>query len=188
MAEVLLFHHALGLTDGVVAFADRLRDGGHTVTVPDLYDGARFTDLDAGVAHAEEIGFERIVERGVAAAEALPAALVYAGFSLGVMAAQRLAQTRPGALGALLYHEGLPPETFGSDWPDDVALQVHVSEHDPWCDLDATRALVDGAADGTLHVYPGDAHLFTDAGTAQYDADATELVLERTLRLLRRWP
>lgn len=36
MAEVLLFHHALGRTPGVLAFADDLRRVSHTVHVPDL--------------------------------------------------------------------------------------------------------------------------------------------------------
>ena len=32
MAEVLLFHHALGRTPGVVAFSDELRRAGHSAT------------------------------------------------------------------------------------------------------------------------------------------------------------
>src|SRR5207247_10144266 len=39
MAEVLLFHHALGLTSGCVSFADRLRDAGPVVHAPDLCHG-----------------------------------------------------------------------------------------------------------------------------------------------------
>lgn len=187
MAELLLFHHALGLTAGVEAFADRLREAGHEVTTPDLYGGATFDSLDEGVAHAEEIGMATIVDRGVAAAEGLPHALVYAGFSLGVLPAQQLAQTRAGALGALLYHEGVAAENFGAPWPQDVALQVHVSEGDPWCELDVTRALVEEATDGELFLYPGSAHLFTDASFDEYDAPATDVVIERSLRFLSRW-
>lgn len=187
MAELLLFHHALGLTPGVVAFADRLRAAGHEVTTPDLYRGATFDTLDDGVAHAEEIGMETIVERGVAAADGLPVDVVYAGFSLGVLPAQKLAQTRAGALGALLYHEGVAAENFGAPWPQDVALQVHVSERDPWCELDVTRALVEEATDGELFLYPGAAHLFTDLSSDEYDAQATDAVVERSLRFLSRW-
>ena len=113
MAEVLLFHHAQGLTPGVRAFADDLRAAGHTVHTPDLYDGRTFPTLDEGLAHAGEIGFENILERGIREADALPAELVYAGFSLGEMAAQKLAQTRPGARGALLFYSCIP---ISGDW------------------------------------------------------------------------
>jgi dienelactone hydrolase len=188
MSELILFHHAQGRTQGVEAFADELRAAGHRVTVPDLYEGATFSSLEDGVAHAEQIGFDEILDRGVKAAANLPASIVYAGFSLGVLPAQKLAQTRPGALGALLYHEGLAASTFGAAWPDHVALQIHVSEHDEWCELDVTQALVEGAADAELYLYPGSAHLFTDATLADYDEPAARLVLERSKEFLARWP
>ena len=70
MAEVLLFHHAQGLTPGVRAFADELRAAGHTVHTPDLFDGRTFDSIDEGVAHAKEIGFENVLERGVRSADA----------------------------------------------------------------------------------------------------------------------
>src|ERR671930_1322659 len=104
MAEVLLFHHAQGLTDGVRAFADTLRAAGHVVHAPDLYDGNTFAELDDGIAYAEEVGFDTIIERGRAAAEGLPDDVVYAGISLGVLPAQMLAQTRRGARGAVFLH------------------------------------------------------------------------------------
>ena len=120
---MLLFHHAQGLTPGVHAFADGLRAAGHVVHTPDLYDGNTFADLDEGVGYARQVGFDAVLDRGVAAAEGLPAELVYAGFSLGVMPAQKLAQTRSGARGALLFSACLPPSEFGS-WPDGVPVQV----------------------------------------------------------------
>src|SRR6478752_8820816 len=103
MTTVLLFHHALGQTPGFLGFADELRDAGHTVHTPDLYEGRVFDDLDRGVDNAREVGFGEIIRRGVAAADELPTDIVYAGFSLGVMPAQALAQGRPGARGALFY-------------------------------------------------------------------------------------
>lgn len=186
MGELILFHHAQGLTRGVEVFADALRAAGHRVTVPDLYEGATFATLAEGVAHAEHIGFEEIIDRGVAAAEGLREGIVYAGFSLGVLPAQKLAQTRPGALGALLYHEGLAASTFGDSWPDGVALQVHVSEHDEWVELDVTRDLVAGAADAELFIYPGSGHLFTDSGLDVFVPEAAELVLQRSIEFLDR--
>src|SRR5216110_1025620 len=123
MAEVLLFHHAHGQTVGFLAFADELRAAGHVVHAPDLYDGKTFTDLNEGVGHAKEVGFETISERARLAAEGLPNELVYAGFSLGVMPAQMLAQTRPGAKGALLFHAAAPPSEFDAPWPKGVPLE-----------------------------------------------------------------
>ncbi len=190
MAEVLLFHHAQGLTEGVVAFADRLRGAGHTVHTPDLYDGHTFATLDEGLGYAREVGFGAVQERGVRAADELPDGLVYAGFSLGVMAAQQLAQTRPGARGALLAESCVPPEEFGGPWPAGVPVQVHGMASDPIFagegDLDAARALVEEADDAELFVYPGDRHLFADSSLASYDAEATELLTQRAFGLLAR--
>lgn len=186
MAEVLLFHHALGLTPGCLAFAGDLRAAGHVVHTPDLYDGKTFTDLTDGVGYAEEIGFETILERGRQAAEELPGELVYVGFSLGVMPAQMLAQTRTGAKGAILCHAAIPLSEFGGEWPAGVPLQFHIMEADPWAeeDLDAARQIADTVDGADLFVYPGDAHLFTDSSLPAYDASATALVLERALALL----
>ena len=186
MASVLLFHHALGLTDGVRAFAESIRGAGHTVHCPDLYAGKTFAELDEGVAHAEQLGFGSIMAAGVAGAETLPSGLVYAGFSLGVLPAQKLAQTRPGALGALLYHDVIPSEFLDSPWPTALPGQVHVTEADPWADHEAVQALAREAADVELFVYPGNAHLFADASFVEHDADAAELLLTRSLVFLDR--
>jgi dienelactone hydrolase len=115
----------------------------------------------------------------------LPDGLVYAGFSLGVMPAQALAQTRPGAKGALLFSAALPASEFGV-WPQDVPLQVHMMEDDEWAleDLPAARELV-GSVDGAeLFIYPGDKHLFADSSLADYDAPAATLLKERVLAFL----
>jgi dienelactone hydrolase len=190
MADVLLLHHAQGLTEGVVAFADRLREAGHTVHTPDLYDGHTFATLDEGIGYAREVGFGAVQERGIRSADELPAELVYAGFSLGVMAAQQLAQTRPGARGALLVESCVPPAEFGSHWPAGVPVQVHGMGSDPIFagegDLDAARALVEEADDAELFVYPGDRHLFADSSLASYDADAAALLTQRVLDFLAR--
>jgi dienelactone hydrolase len=190
MADVLLFHHAQGLTEGVVALADRIREAGHTVHTPDLYDGHTFTTLDEGLGYAREVGFGDVQERGIRAADQLPSELVYVGLSLGVMAAQQLAQTRPGARGAVLVESCVPPSEFGGSWPAGVPVQVHGMDADPIFagegDLDAARALVAEVDDAELFVYPGDRHLFEDASLASYDADATALLTHRVLDLLAR--
>jgi dienelactone hydrolase len=190
MAEVLVFHHAQGLTPGVRDFAGRLRAAGHVVHAPDLYEGRVFDDLDAGVAHARQVGFGAIGERARAAAAALPAGLVYAGFSLGVVPAQELAQTRPGARGALLLHACVPPAEFGGPWPPGVPVQIHGMDGDEFFagegDLDAARALVAATPGAELFVYPGEAHLFADSSLPAYDERAAGLLTERVLAFLDR--
>src|SRR5215475_3648326 len=147
MAEVVLFHHAQGLTPGLVVFADELRRAGHAVHTPDLFDGRTFATIEEGMAYAQQIGFpDKVIERGAQAVEGLPAGLVYAGFSLGVLPAQKLAQTRPGARGALLFYSCIPVSEFGSGWPGGVPAQVHGMDADPVFagegDIDAARELV----------------------------------------------
>ena len=187
MAEVLLIHHAHGLTAGVLSFADELRAAGHVVHAPDLYDGKTFSDLEEGVGYAKEIGFDTFTERGRLAAEGLPNDIVYAGFSLGAMPAQMLAQTRPGAKGALLFHSCIPPEEFGGPWPEAVPVQIHIMEEDEWAlegDLDAARELDQTVESAELFVYPGDRHLFTDESLPAYDETAAGLVKQRVLSFL----
>ena len=188
MAEVLLFHHAHGLTSGVQDFAETLRHEGHAVYVPDLYEGLVFEDLEAGLGYAREAGFDTIMQRGRTAAESLPAGLVYAGFSLGVMPAQMLTQTRTGAKGALLFHSCVPPSEFGSDWPQGVPVQVHGMDGDPFFvdegDIDAARALVESTSEGELFLYPGNQHLFADSSLPSYDEPATRLLTGRVLEFL----
>ena len=188
MAEVLLFHHAQGQTAGFLAFADELREAGHRVHTPDLYDGRTFDSLDVGLANVEAIGFETVIERGVGAASELPAELVYAGFSLGVVPAQMLAQNRPGARGALLLHSCVPASEFGSAWPTGVPVQIHAMDKDPFFleegDIDAARALVQHADQAELFLYPGEQHLFADSSLPSYDADAAALLTRRVLDFL----
>ncbi len=194
MAEVVLFHHVQGLTEGVRAFADLLGAGGHTVHTPDLFDGARPATIEDGVTLVRSIGDEVIDDRVEKALAELPAGLVYAGFSFGAGTAQRLAQTRPGARGALLYEACIPISgewAFGP-WPEGVPVQVHGMEQDPFFglegDIDAARELVEtvGPELAELFVYPGDRHLFTDSSLPSYDADATALVVQRSRELLDR--
>ena len=191
MAEVLLFHHVLGLTPGVLAFADELRGAGHVVHTPDLFDGHTFDSIDAGIAHVGEVGFATILDRGVAAAAELPAALVYAGFSLGVVPAQCLAQTRAGARGALLMEACAPVSEFGDAWPTGVPVQIHGMSDDDFFagegDIEAARALVESTDDAELFLYPGDGHLFADPASAGYDATAASQLHERVLAFLGRW-
>ncbi len=188
MAEVLLVHHALGLTSGLDAFAATLRGAGHTVHTPDLFDGRTFATIDEGVGYAGEIGFGEIMERARQAADALPPELVYIGFSLGVVAAQMLAQTRSGARGAVLCYSCVPYTEFGEAWPDGVPVQIHGMDADPYFadegDLDAARELVASTDNAELFVYSGDQHYFADSTLPSYRPEAAELLMSRVLGFL----
>jgi dienelactone hydrolase len=186
MTEVLLYHHVQGLTDGVRSFADELRQAGYAVQTPDLFDGRRFDTLEEGMGFAREAGFGALAERGVAASEEFGPDVVYAGFSFGVMVAQQLAQTRPGARGALLMSACLPVSEFGDGWPSSVPVQVHGKDGDPFFDedLEAARSLVESTARAELFLYPGEEHLFADSSLPAYDAAAASLLLERALAFL----
>ncbi len=188
MAEIVLFHHVMGLTPGIRDFADRLRSAGHLVHTPDLFEAHTFPTLEEGMAYASNVGFDTILGRGVTEAEALGPELVYAGFSMGVMPAQQLAQTRAGARGALFFDSCLPVTEFGDGWPQGVPVQVHGMDADPIFagegDLDAARALVESTDQGELYLYPGDVHVFADSSLPTYDQAAAELMIGRVLTFL----
>jgi len=192
MAEVLLFHHAQGLTPGIHAFADELRAAGHTVHTPDLFDGRTFNSIDEGMAHIKSIGFDEARARGVKTADDYPIELVYAGMSFGEAIAQELAQTRPGARGALLFYSCIPISgewAFGP-WPAGVPVQIHGMDADPIFvgegDVDAAREIVEKVEDAELFLYPGDQHYFADSSLPSYDPDATALLTRRVLDFLVR--
>ena len=192
MAEVLLFHHAQGLTPGVRAFADDLRAAGHTVHTPDLFDGRTFGSIDEGMAYIKGIGFEELGKQGLRTADDLPNELVYAGFSFGESIAQQLAQTRSGARGALLFYSAIPISgewAFGP-WPDGVPVQIHGMDNDPIFvgegDIDAAREIVEKVDDAELFLYPGDQHYFADSSLPTYDPEATALLTKRVLEFLDR--
>jgi dienelactone hydrolase len=189
MAEVLLFHHAQGQTEGFEAFADELRRSGHAVHTPDLFDGRTFASIEEGMAYAGQIGFpDQVIARGEQAADGLADELVYAGFSLGALPAQKLAQTRAGARGALLFYSCVPTAFFGG-WPAGVPVQIHGMDADPIFvgegDVDAARELVASTDEGELYLYPGDQHYFADSSLPSYDPEAAALLTERVLEFLR---
>ena len=184
MATIVLFHHVQGLTVGVLDFADELRAAGHVVHTPDLFEGRTFTKLEGGMEYAKSIGFGTILDRGVVAGEAFPSDSVYAGFSMGVMSAQKLVQSRPGARGALFFHSAIPLSEFGGEWPKNVPLQIHTMEHDEMGDVDVAQQLVKEVPGTELFVYPGNRHLFTDNSLPDYDDQAAALVKSRVIRFL----
>ena len=194
MAEVILFHSALGLRPGVRTAADRLRADGHTVHAPDLYDGEVFDDLDEGLRKRDALGMAEIIGRAREAVAELPAGLVFAGFSLGAVPAELLAASRPGALGAVLMHGAVPVEAFsefGIDrWPEGVPVQVHYAAEDPWVDVEEVVPLGDGVREAGAtfeeYAYPGAGHLFADPDLPEYDLVSSEEMWKRVLAFLDR--
>jgi len=192
VTEVLLLHHAQGLTPGVRSFADELRAAGHTVHTPDLFLGRTFDSIPEGMAFIQAAGMEEMVERGVHTADHLPTDIVYAGMSFGEMVAQKLAQTRPGARGALLFYSTIPISgdwCFGP-WPEGVPVQIHGMDNDPFFvgegDVEAAREIVEKVADAELFLYPGDQHYFADSSLPSYDPEATKLLMQRVMAFLAR--
>jgi dienelactone hydrolase len=188
MAEVILFHHALGLTEGVEIFARKLRLEGHSVHTPDLFEGRKFESIEEGMGYVAEVGFEEILNRGVNAAERFPPDVCYAGFSLGVVPAQKLALTREKARGALLFYSCVPVSYFGPKWPDDLPAQIHAMKSDPVFtkdgDLDAAQDLTQSSKNVELFLYDGSDHYFADETLDTYDVDATKLLMRRVLEFL----
>ncbi|XKH55836.1 dienelactone hydrolase family protein [Citricoccus nitrophenolicus] len=187
MTAILLFHHALGLTDGVRWLAGRLADAGHTVHTPDLFAGRTFGTLEDGVAHAgQDVGVDGILQRADEAAATHPEATGFLGISLGALPAYRLAQTRPSARACIAISAALPVDHFAPHWPAGVALDLHLKSSDPWGEDDLPVAWRLAGDVAELYEYPGDQHLFTEHGHSDFDPAATNLVLSRTLATLER--
>ena len=179
---MVVFHHTLGLTAPVRRFAGELRAAGHTVHTPDLYDGRTFETYEEGTAHSETLGGPTAaVERARAEVESLPSDLFYVGLSSGVLAAQSLAQTRPGAKGAVLCYSAVALgewcDNWPATWPDGVRLQLHILEADE--DYEIAQVLAATVPGAELFVYPGTEHLF-----AEHDEQAATRLRERVVEFL----
>lgn len=183
MAQIVLFHHARGLTDGVRAFAETLRAAGHTVHTPDLYEGRLFDTTEAGVAHMQEVGQETLMRRAALATADLPDGLVYAGMSMGCGPATWLALCeRRGSARAMLYLFGAPdPQWFEVQWPEGLPAVAHQSVDDPWREAEEDAGFRERVPGGRLLDYPGNGHLFLDASTEDYDPVAAQQATEHIL-------
>jgi dienelactone hydrolase len=191
MARIVLFHHAQGLRDDTIAWADSFRQAGHEVDTPDLYEGRTFDRLEDGIAHRDSVGLPTLIGRAAQVLQDFPEDLVYAGLSMGASAAHYFAVTRPGARGVLLMHGTAPAASLGdADWPSAMPAQLHKKERDPLMDDAGVEALERSAGSAGAHldvfVYPGEGHLFADPDGPDYDPDAAALMLDRELRFLRR--
>jgi dienelactone hydrolase len=187
--EVVVYHSAYGLRPAIIDFADQLRAAGHVVHTPDLYDGDVFSDRNDAIRKIQELGFDKLLERALAATESLSPDLVYAGFSNGGACAELLAATRPGARGAILIHAPLMVRELGwTAWPANVPVQVHFADKDPIRNQAVIEALgVKVRQSGSRFEqfdYDATGHLFADPAFPAYSANAAELMTRRALEFL----
>lgn len=188
MTTVVLFHSVLGVRQGVLDAADRLRGAGHQVVLPDLFGGRTFDTYEPAIEFAlEETGFPTLLGRAATSVATVPDGFAVAGFSLGCAMAAYVATQRPVS-GVLMIAGAIPVTGFGEGvtWPAGVAAQTHATLDDPWREqeeIDEAIRDVEGGG-GTIEVfdYPGSGHLFTDPTLPdEYDADTTELFWSRAL-------
>lgn len=174
---ILLFHSVLGPRPAVHDAADRLRAAGHTVVVPDLYDGRTAGTTEEGRRIKDDIGSDELLTRAVAAAAPhSDAGVVYAGFSLGAALAQNLALADAKARGLLLMHGTSDIAEDARAASGELPVQLHVADPDTFEPHDWLNAwylrMGRAGADVEVFRYPGAGHLFTDPGLADHDAEA----------------
>ncbi len=187
MAQIALFHSALGVRRGVVDAADRFRSAGHEVLIVDQYEGRAFDTYDAARTHMESIGgYPALMGSALGAVEALPDGFVAAGFSNGGGMAEYVS-TQRSVSGTLMFSGTIPLAEIGADqWPTGVPAQIHYMTDDPfrhpgWAEDLAASIRAAGALVETFE-YAGDGHLFTDPSLPDdYDADAAGLLWSRAL-------
>ena len=184
MAEILLFHHAGGLTEGVLAFAQTLQDAGHTVHTPDLFDGRTFDDVQHGVAYAGALGEESFAAKAAEIVSSLPNDLVYGGMSMGAARAAEQVLARPGAKGAFFLYGAIAPSWWQATWPAGVPSQAHVNEHDERREPEAEEEYLAQVPGAELFVYPGSGHLLAEPGHPDCDEEAADLATSRVLTFL----
>jgi dienelactone hydrolase len=184
MAEILLFHHAGGLTEGVLSFAQTLRDAGHTVHTPDLFEGRNFGDVHDGVAYARSVGEASFAARAAEIVSSQPDDLVYGGMSMGAARAAEQVLTRPGARGAFFLYGAIAPSWWQATWPSGVPSQAHVTDGDEWREPEAETEYLAQVPGAELFVYPGTGHLFAEPGHPDHDEEVARLATSRVLTFL----
>lgn len=188
MSTLVLLHSALGRTPGMDAIAERFTAAGHTVHIPDFYEGRTFTTAEAGVGHSQEVGFTILVDRATTACAELGDQIVFGGFSLGAALAQQMGKNDPRARGVLLFHGGgFPKQTR---WQEQVPVQAHFAVDDEWRTPGTIETLMESAtragAQAEHFLYPGSTHLFSDPTLLDYREEAADLLYSRALAFLDR--
>ncbi|RRD46733.1 dienelactone hydrolase family protein [Tessaracoccus sp. OH4464_COT-324] len=183
MTEIVLFHHALGLTDGVRQFADQLRSRGFAVRTPDLFEGRVFSSVEEAFQYVERVSCATLLQRAEESCVEIHGRIIFGGFSLGVVPAQHMMLAKP-SIGGLLFHGFTPFEADTSDWPQ-LPMHVYAMAEDPLFvgdgDIEAVREAQAVLPQLELHLFEGRKHLFTDSSTGDYDAFATQQVLDHVI-------
>lgn len=189
MATIVLFHHAGGRTPGVLALARRFEEAGHTVVVPDYFDGITFTTMDEALAHLDDVSMPALFERAEKSIETLEQPFVVAGISLGAALAQHLAHTNTRVQGLVSLEGFIDPQFLAGSLPQSLPITTHGRTDDRFFaeDLPAAQAVAASHPATDLYLYEGSGHLFTDSSWDTYDAAQTELVVERVLAFLDRF-
>lgn len=178
MPSAVLFHHALGFTDGLASLADRVtRETGVVVARPDLFTGepssanpTRYGSIEAGVDAAQQIGFGEIADRGVAAAKQVAGPLIVIGWSLGALPAVQAASADLDVAAVMLIDGAVPFDGGGTVWPEGIELEIHGIEGDAFFEED--RDIADemiAASNGTLVMHNGAGHLAGDPSAETHD-------------------
>jgi dienelactone hydrolase len=185
MAEIVLFHHAGGLMPGVLDLAEKLRVVGHTVHTPDLFEGHTFDDVNDGVAWAQGIGQEVFADRAKAFVRTVPSEeLVYGGLSMGCARAAEQVLFRQGALAAFFLYGAIDPAWWNKRWPADVPAEAHLTESDPWRELEAEEGFKARIPRHELFTYPGQGHLFMEPDHPDYDEELAHIVTSSLIDFL----
>lgn len=186
MATIVLFHHAGGRTPGVLAIVRRLEEAGHTVVVPDYFDGITFTTMGEALAHLDAVSMPELFQRAEQAVAHMEQPFVVAGISLGAALAQHLAHTDARVQGLVSLEGFIDPQFLAGGLPQSLPITIHGSADDPFFaeDLPAAQAVAASHPVADLHLYEGCGHLFTDDSWDTNDASQTDLVLERVQAFL----
>jgi carboxymethylenebutenolidase len=195
-AGVLVLHAWWGLTSVFTDVCDRLAAAGYVALAPSLFPGGATA---ATIAEAEALvdvhdrapaEAEAVVQaaaeqlRGLAAVTGAQIGVI--GYSMGAYWALHLSQVRPDDVGTVAVFYG----TDDGDYSTARAAYLgHFAERDDFEPLEAVRALEEkiraAGREVTFHVYPGTGHWFVEPNRPEYDAEAADLVWERTLAFLK---
>lgn len=189
MAQLLLLHHALGVTSALRRLADRFEDAGHDVVVPDLFESRVFASVEEGMEHVESVGIETLAGLGEDAASDMQPGFVVCGISLGAIAAMRAGVSNDAVAAVVVASACIPEEYIGGPWPRTLPLRVVASREDAMFrdegDLEAATEYTHSAQQAKLKLMPGREHLFVEADDPESTA-ATEWLVETVMRFLDR--
>jgi carboxymethylenebutenolidase len=198
-AGVVVIQEWWGLVDHIEGVCDRFAASGFVALAPDLYHGQKVAP-----GEPDEAGKAMMAMRMDQAGRDMSGAVDEVrrrgggdkvgviGFCMGGGLALVLATQRPDAVAAVVPAYGIIP------WPDaqpdyaamSAAVLGHYAEKDEYFTPEAAQALAEqlrGLGKSVeIHVYPGADHaFFNDTRPEVYDADAANLLWDRTVAFFK---